>query len=123
MHLSRREFVSAVPSAALLAGLKSVEPTGDDPLGVRKDFPALRDEAFLNTTYIGLIPQAVVDAGHDWLESRARRTYSVQHMLERTDECRSRSSTTPPTSTVSSMCPRSSGRADVDVKIEAGPKV
>ena len=88
MHLSRRQFVSAVPSAALLAGLKSVEPTGDDPLGVRKDFPVLRDETFLNTAYIGLIPQAVVDAGHDWLESRARRTYPVQHMLEKTDETR-----------------------------------
>lgn len=88
MHLSRRQFVSAVPSAALLAGLKSVEPTGDDPLGVRKDFPVLRDENFLNTAYIGLIPQAVVDAGHDWLESRARRTYPVQRMLEKTDETR-----------------------------------
>src|SRR3990172_3025301 len=88
MHLSRREFVGAVPSVALLAGLKSVEPAADDPLGVRKDFPALRDETFLNTAYIGLISQAVVDAGHDWLESRARRTYSVQHMLEKTDETR-----------------------------------
>ncbi len=88
MRLSRREFVGAVPSAALLARLQSVEPAADDPLGVRKDFPVLRDETFLNTAYIGLIPQAVVDAGHDWLDSRARRTYPVQHMLEKTDETR-----------------------------------
>jgi len=44
MQLSRREFVGAVPSVALLAGLKSVEPAADDPLGVRKDFPVLSDE-------------------------------------------------------------------------------
>jgi selenocysteine lyase/cysteine desulfurase len=85
MALSRREFALAATGAAALAGLKS---SGDDPLGVRKDFPVLAEETFLNTAYVGLISQAVVDAGRDWLESRARRTYSVPHMLEKTDEAR-----------------------------------
>jgi selenocysteine lyase/cysteine desulfurase len=85
MALSRREFALAATGAAALAGLKS---SGDDPLGVRKDFPVLAEETFLNTAYVGLTSQAVVDAGRDWLESRARRTYSVPHMLEKTDEAR-----------------------------------
>ena len=67
--------------ATLAAGLKSPSEyeskADEDPLGVRDDFPALREQAFLNTAYIGLIPQAVVDAGHDWLEARQRRTRSA----------------------------------------------
>jgi selenocysteine lyase/cysteine desulfurase len=92
MALSRREFVGTAWGAALALGLKSprgYESKADgDPLGVRKDFPALQEQAFLNTAYIGLIPQAVVDAGHDWLEARQKRTYPVPHMLEKTDEAR-----------------------------------
>lgn len=92
MKLSRREFVGTAWGATLAAGLKSPRAyeskADEDPLGVRNDFPALREQAFLNTAYIGLIPQAVVDAGHDWLEARQRRTYPVPHMLAKTDEAR-----------------------------------
>ncbi len=91
MTLSRRAFVSTVSSltgAALLARSGPAQAAADDPLGVRKDFPTLREDTFLNTAYIGLVSQAVVDAGHAWLDSRARRTRSVAHMLETTDETR-----------------------------------
>ncbi len=94
MDLSRRSFLGTTAGAAALAafgpsvGARGAGQGEQDPLGVRKDFPALQDHTFLNTAYIGLIPQAVVDAGHDWLEARARRTYSVQHMQAKTDEAR-----------------------------------
>jgi selenocysteine lyase/cysteine desulfurase len=89
MELSRRQFVGAATGAALLAARTSaVASSEDDPLGVRKDFPALGDVTFLNTAYIGLISQAVVDAGHDWLESRQRRTHAVPDMLSKVDEAR-----------------------------------
>jgi selenocysteine lyase/cysteine desulfurase len=87
MTLSRREFAFAVPSAALLAGLRTA-PSGDDPLGVRKDFPALDEITFLNTAYSGLLAQPVVDTGREWLESRARQEYYVPQWLEKTDETR-----------------------------------
>ena len=90
MELSRRDFLTATSGAAVLAGLggASAAAAEEDPLGVRKDFPALREYTYLNTAYIGLIPQAVVDAGRDWLEARAHRTYTVQQMQAKTDETR-----------------------------------
>jgi len=48
----------------------------------------MREEAFLNTAYIGLISQAVVDAGQDWLEARRRQTYLVPELLQKVDETR-----------------------------------
>jgi selenocysteine lyase/cysteine desulfurase len=87
MTLSRRELALAVPGAALLAGLRTA-PSADDPLGVRKDFPVLDEITFLNTAYSGLLSRPVVDAGRNWLESRARQRYLVPHMLEKTDETR-----------------------------------
>ena len=90
MEVNRRQFVEAAAGAAFLARRAAAGAADDDPLGVRKDFPALEEQTFLNTAYIGLIPQAVVDAGRDWLEARQRRTYNVQQMLEKTDEARRR---------------------------------
>jgi len=60
----------------------------DDPLGTRKDFPATLDYTYLNTAYIGLISQAVVDAAREWTETRARRPHSIGQMEARTDEAR-----------------------------------
>jgi len=87
MTLSRREFAFAVPSAALLAGLRTT-PSVEDPLGVRKDFPALDEVTFFNTAYTGLLSRPVVEAGREWLESRARQTSYVPDWLEKTDETR-----------------------------------
>ena len=87
MDLSRRDFLGVTASAAV-ASLQRTEPTVDDPLGVRRDFPALRELTFLNTAYTGLIPQAVVDAAREWTDTRARRTYTVGEMLAKADEVR-----------------------------------
>ncbi len=72
MDLSRRDFLGVTATAAV-ASLQRTAGTADDPLGVRKDFPALREFTFLNTAYTGLISQAVVDAAREWTDTRARR--------------------------------------------------
>ncbi len=90
MKPSRRGFLGASGITALSA-MAPATPAGisdDDPLGVRKDFPATGDYTFLNTAYIGLISQPVVDAAHDWIEARARHTYSVGHMEAKKAEAR-----------------------------------
>jgi cysteine desulfurase/selenocysteine lyase len=87
MDLTRRDFLGVTATAAL-APLQRTVGTADDPLGVRKDFPALRELTFLNTAYTGLIPQAVVDAAREWTDIRARRGYTVGEMLAKADEVR-----------------------------------
>ena len=87
MDLSRRDFLSATAAAAAIP-VHQVVGAGDDPLGVRRDFPALRELTFLNTAYTGLIPQAVVDAAREWTETRARRGYTVGEMLAKADAVR-----------------------------------
>src|SRR5918993_5489302 len=92
MDLTRRDFLGVTAAAAaapLTAHLqRTASAAEDDPLGVRKDFPALRDLTFLNTAYTGLIPQAVVEAAREWTDTRARRTYTVGEMLAKADEAR-----------------------------------
>jgi selenocysteine lyase/cysteine desulfurase len=90
MQSSRRRFLEASGVAALSAMASPAPAAGsdDDPLGVRKDFPATRDYTFLNTAYIGLISQPVVDAAHDWIEARARHTYTVGQMEAKKHEAR-----------------------------------
>jgi hypothetical protein len=74
MQISRRGFVGASGVAALssMAAAPS-RVDADDPLGVRKDFPATREFTYLNTAYIGLISQPVVDAAHEFTQARAHR--------------------------------------------------
>ena len=88
MDLTRRGFLGVTATAAVASLQRTVSAAQDDPLGVRKDFPALREYTFLNTAYTGLIPQAVVDAAREWTDTRARRTYTVGEMLAKADEAR-----------------------------------
>ena len=88
MDLSRRDFLG-VTAAAVATPLQRTPGVAEgDPLGVRQDFPALRELTFLNTAYTGLIPQAVVDAAREWTNTRASRTYTVGEMLAKADEAR-----------------------------------
>jgi selenocysteine lyase/cysteine desulfurase len=90
MKSSRRGFLGASGVAAFSAVAAAAPAAGadDDPLGVRKDFPATGDYTFLNTAYIGLISQPVVDAAHDWIEARSRHTYTVGQMEAKKREAR-----------------------------------
>ena len=102
MDLTRRGFLGVTATAAVASLTphraesarwgprlqRTVDAAQDDPLGVRSDFPALREFTFLNTAYTGLIPQAVVDAAREWTDTRARGGYTVGEMLAKADEAR-----------------------------------
>jgi selenocysteine lyase/cysteine desulfurase len=90
MDRSRRGFLEISGASALTALTPAVRTAkgSDDPLGVRKDFPAIQDYTFINTAYIGLIPNPVVTAAHDWIDARSRHTYSVGQMEDKKHEAR-----------------------------------
>ncbi len=88
MKATRRGFLGASGVAAWSAMAAPEAGGDDDPLGVRKDFPATREYTYLNTAYIGLTSQPVVDAARDWIEARARHTFTVGQMLAKTQETR-----------------------------------
>ena len=88
MDLTRRDFLGVTAAAAVASVQRTAGQPGDDPLGVRKDFPGLRDLTFLNTAYAGLIPQPVAEAARQWIERRATRSYTVGEMFARADEAR-----------------------------------
>lgn len=76
------------PGDALDAAVLSEAVTGDDPLGVRADFPVVRERNYLNSAYITPIPRSVVVAGQAFLESKSLRPISLGDMLLKTDEVR-----------------------------------
>jgi len=95
--LDRRSFVAA---AASMAAASVVRPSatvamppervafGDDPLGVRGDFPIVNERTFLNSAYIAPIPMQVVSAGHAFLEEKSRRSFQLGPLLKKCDEVR-----------------------------------
>ena len=77
----RRSFLTV--SAGSLAAMKTTRgmatSTEEDPLGVRGEFPAAENQTFLNTAWVGPIPQVARDAGVAyadetliWADSRSR---------------------------------------------------
>jgi selenocysteine lyase/cysteine desulfurase len=96
MLVSRRSFVAS--AATLTASVASGAPDpdmmsisrtiGDDPLGVRADFPVVTDRVYLNSAYITPVPNQVVAAGRAFLERKATRPVSLGEMLHKTDEVR-----------------------------------
>ena len=109
MSLSRRSFVSTAASLTAVAARGGVEPalasvasvssasagstddrerSDDDPLGVRADFPIVRERIFLNSAYIAPIPHQVVAAGHAFVESKSIRPIQLGEMLRKTNEVR-----------------------------------
>jgi selenocysteine lyase/cysteine desulfurase len=95
MSLDRRSFVAAAvsltasavarPSAAIEV---PVPLAPDDPLGVRADFPIVRQRTFLNSAYIAPIPTQVVDAGHAFLQEKANNSFQLGPLLRKCDEVR-----------------------------------
>ena len=80
--LDRRAFLTTTAAglAALSAGCGETQAAAeDDPLGVRGEFPAAENQTFLNTAWVGPIPQVARDAGVAyadetlmWADSRSR---------------------------------------------------
>jgi len=100
MTLSRRSFVATAASLSAVAASRGVEPTlasvsadarvvsDDDPLGVRADFPIVRERTYLNSAYIAPVPRQVVAAGQAFVESKSLRPIPLGDMLKKTDEVR-----------------------------------
>src|ERR1700730_17199342 len=89
MDLNRRQLIE-IASGAVLLPLEGQRPTTnrDDPLGVRRDFPAVRDGLYLNSAYIAPIPLPVADAARAFAERKASRPIPLDEMLKKTDEVR-----------------------------------
>jgi selenocysteine lyase/cysteine desulfurase len=93
MALHRRDMLSAAASIATAAVLaphaaaaqgRRILHGGNDPLGVRPDFPVLGNgRAYLNAAYIAPTPRSVLDAGVSFLHAKAERPLTVGELLGR----------------------------------------
>ncbi len=93
MQIDRRTFVASATSLAVAAvanpsrafAAAPALTTGDDPLGVRADFPILENgRTFLNSAYIAPCPRPVTAAGVAFYETKATRPISVGELLGKT---------------------------------------
>jgi selenocysteine lyase/cysteine desulfurase len=87
MDLNRRQFIGVTSGAAAFMPLQLSE-SDDDPLGVRRDFPVVRESLYLNSAYITPVPQPVADAGRAFADRKASKPISLDEMLRKTDEVR-----------------------------------
>ncbi len=103
MSVSRREFMGIV-SVATLAGAAGAAcgsdqaestadataqtPSGDDPLGVRPDFPVVNESVYLNTPYMSPSPLSAIEATTSFVEAKGRSPILVGEMLEETRSTR-----------------------------------
>jgi selenocysteine lyase/cysteine desulfurase len=93
VEINRRRFVEVASGVAALLPLEAQSPkTGredpDNPLGVRRDFPVVRDGLYLNSAYIAPVPVAVADAARIFAERKASKPIPLDEMLRKTDEVR-----------------------------------
>jgi selenocysteine lyase/cysteine desulfurase len=90
MDLHRRTFIELASGAAVFLPLTGQRPTDDrdDPLGVRRDFPAVRDGVYLNSAYIAPIPLPVAEAARAFADRKASKPIPLDEMLKKTDEVR-----------------------------------
>lgn len=93
MAFNRRRFLEVA------AGLAATVPRGwsapareqdalDDPLGVRRDFPVVRDGLYLNSAYIAPVPLPVAEAARDFAERKASKPIPLGEMQAKTDDVR-----------------------------------
>jgi selenocysteine lyase/cysteine desulfurase len=90
VEISRRQFVEVASGVAALIPVAAQRPAGDqdDPLGVRRDFAAVRDGLYLNSAYIAPVPQPVADAARAFADRKASKPIRLDEMLTKTDEVR-----------------------------------
>jgi selenocysteine lyase/cysteine desulfurase len=89
VDLNRRQFLEAASAAAALLPVTEQRPHDDaDPLGVRRDFPAVRDGLYLNSAYIAPVPQPVAEAARAFADRKLSKPIPLGEMLKKTDEVR-----------------------------------
>jgi selenocysteine lyase/cysteine desulfurase len=89
MTLNRREFLGVVPAGVGLAASTASDAT-NDPLGVRADFPVIRESLYLNSAYITPSPAPVVEAAIEFARAKSQSPIHLDRMLETTDAVRRR---------------------------------
>jgi selenocysteine lyase/cysteine desulfurase len=98
MSINRRELISTTASLAAAAAVAPRDAlalgsrllaSGEDPLGVRSDFPILENgRVYLNSAYITPSPRAVPAAGAAFLQAKSTRPITVAEMLGKANEVR-----------------------------------
>ena len=90
MDLDRRQFIEMAAAGAMLPRLEGQAPLHeqDDPLGVRRDFPVVREGLYLNSAYIAPVPLQVAAAAHAFADRKATKPIPLNEMLQKTNEVR-----------------------------------
>jgi selenocysteine lyase/cysteine desulfurase len=90
VEIDRRQFIEVASGAASLLPLHAQDGAagGDDPLGVRRDFPIVGEALYLNSAYITPVPLAVAAAARAFAERKATKPIRLDEMLKATDEVR-----------------------------------
>ncbi len=92
MDYSRREFLGTLSAATVLSGVArpAHAQSGDDPLGVRSDFPVVGELTYLDSAYITPSPQQAIAAAQALTSAKAQNPISLGSMLDETNEVRRR---------------------------------
>jgi len=93
VELNRRQFIEVAAGAAALRPRVAQRPMTDrektdDPLGVRRDFPVVRDGLYLNSAYIAPVPLPVAEAARVFADRKTSKPIPLGEMLAKTDEVR-----------------------------------
>jgi len=90
VEIDRRQFIEVASGAAALLPLHAQDRAsgGDDPLGVRHDFPVVGEGLYLNSAYIAPVPLPVAAAARAFAERKATKPIRLDEMLKTTDEVR-----------------------------------
>jgi selenocysteine lyase/cysteine desulfurase len=80
--------MAAAGASALLPVERPRQDDEEDPLGVRRDFPAVRDGLYLNSAYIAPVPLPVADAARGFVERKLSKPIPLDEMLRKTNEVR-----------------------------------
>lgn len=90
MDVTRREFIGSVSAAAVVTQLRADGQVvaGDDPLGVRGDFPVVEEGVYLDSAYIAPSPTPAVEAVQAFLEAKTRDPLRLGPMVAEADAVR-----------------------------------
>jgi selenocysteine lyase/cysteine desulfurase len=93
MPISRRSLLRLAAAGVAVAPGHAMPPlaaqVADDPLGVRADFPITGEAGiYLDSAYIGPVPQSVAAAGASFLTAKATRPISLPEMQAKADRVR-----------------------------------
>ena len=93
MPISRRSLLRLAAAGVAIAPQPAMAErtaqAGDDPLGVRPDFPVTSEDGiYLDSAYIGPIPKSVAAAGATFLSSKSTRPISLPEMQAKADRVR-----------------------------------